>query len=118
MLNPIFSFLVYQSEMIISYIFFTAIYEHRYTPIKRILIGCLLFTIGSGINILFRNNGSINIATTFIVNILFSKICFDTTIYKSSFYSALLGIINAVVEVTVVLLISYTSGTETIPKFV
>lgn len=111
MLNPIFSFLVYQSEMIISYIFFTAIYEHRYTPIKRILIGCLLFTIGSGINILFRNNGSINIATTFIVNILFSKICFDTTIYKSSFYSALLGIINAVVEVTVVFLISYTSGT-------
>ena len=110
MLNPIFSFLVYQSEMIISYIFFTAIYEHRYQPIKRILIGCLLFTIGSGINILFHNNGSINIATTFIVNILFSKICFDTTIYKSSFYSALLGIINAVVEVAVVFLISYTTG--------
>lgn len=110
MLNPIFSFLVYQSEMIISYIFFTAIYEHRYQPFKRILIGCLLFTIGSGINILFHNNGSINIATTFIVNILFSKICFDTTIYKSSFYSALLGIINAVVEVAVVFLISYTTG--------
>lgn len=110
MLNPIFSFLVYQSEMIISYIFFTAIYEYRYQPTKRILIGCLLFTIGSGINILFHNNGSINIATTFIVNILFSKICFDTTIYKSSFYSALLGIINAVVEVAVVFLISYTTG--------
>lgn len=110
MLNPLFSFLVYQSEMIISYIFFTSIYEHRYSPIKRLLIGSLLFTIGSGINILFRNNGYVNIATTLIINILFSKICFNTTLYKSLFYAALLGIINAVVEVTVVFFISYSSG--------
>lgn len=112
MLNPIFSFLVYQVEMVISYIFFNSIYEHRYTPIKRLLFGGLLFTVGSGINILFHNNGYVNIATTLIINILFSKICFDTTLYKSSFYAALLGIINAVVEVTVVSFISYSSGNE------
>lgn len=110
MLNPFFSFLVYQAEMIISYIFFTSIYEHRYTPIKRLLIGSLLFSIGSGINILFHNNGYVNIAATLIINILFSKICFDATLYKSLFYSSLLGIINAVVEVTVVSFISYSSG--------
>lgn len=111
-LNPIFSLLVYQSEMVISYIFFTAIHEHRYTPFNRILIGSILFAIASGINIMFHNNGLINIATTFVVNVLFSTLCFDTTIYKSSFYSALLGIINAVVEVTVVFYISYIIGNE------
>lgn len=110
MLNPFFSFLVYQAEMIISYIFFTSIYEHRYTPIKRLLVGSLLFSIGSGVNILFHNNGYVNIAATLIINILFSKICFDSTLYKSLFYSSLLGIINAVVEVTVVSFISYSSG--------
>ena len=33
MLNPLFSLCVYLVEMVISYIFFSSIFEHRYTPV-------------------------------------------------------------------------------------
>lgn len=110
MLNPIFSFCVYQAEMVISYIFFAAVFEHRFTPIKRLLIGSLLFSMGSGINILFQNNAIINITSTFAINAVFGSICFDSTILKISFYSAIMGIINAAVEVSVVFLSSFITG--------
>ena len=56
MLNPIFSFCVYLVEMVISYIFYIAVFEPRFTPIKRLLIGSLFFSLASGMNILFQNN--------------------------------------------------------------
>lgn len=110
MLDPIFSFCVYLVEMIISYIFYIAVFEPRFTPIKRLLIGGLLFSLGSGINILFQNNVIINIISTFVINALFGSICFDSTVLKSSFYSAIMGIINAAVEVSVVFLSSFITG--------
>lgn len=63
--------------------------------------------IGSAINILFQNNGVINMISTCFINILFAYICFSTGLYKSSFYSALLGIINCAIEVSVVFLSSF-----------
>lgn len=110
MLNPIFSFCVYLVEMVISYIFYVAVFEPRFTPIKRLLIGGLLFSLGSGINILFQNNAIINFISTFAINALFGCICFDSTILKSSFYSAIMGIVNAAVEVSVVFLSSFMTG--------
>lgn len=102
MLNPLFSLCVYLVEMVISYIFFSSVFAHRYTPAKSLCIGGFLFTIGSAINILFQNNGVINMTSTCLINILFAHICFSTSLYKSSFYSALLGIINAAIEVSIV----------------
>lgn len=110
MLDPIFSFCVYLVEMIISYIFYVTVFEPRFTPIKRLLIGSLLFSLGSGINILFQNNATVNIISTFVINALFGSICFDSTIRKSSFYSAIMGIVNAGVEVSVVSLSSFITG--------
>lgn len=106
MLDPIFSFCVYLVEMVISYIFYVAVFEPRFTPIKRLVIGSLLFSFGSGINILFQNNATVNIISTFVINTLFGSICFDSTILKSSFYSAIMGIVNAGLEVSVVSLSS------------
>lgn len=110
MLNPIFSFCVYLVEMVISYIFYIAVFEPRFTPIKRLLIGSLFFSLASGMNILFRNNVIINIISTFMINTLFGGICFDSTLLKSSFYSAIMGIINGAVEVSVVFLSSFITG--------
>lgn len=110
MLNPIFSFCVYLVEMVISYIFYIAVFEPRFTPIKRLLIGSLLFSLASGMNILFQNNVIINFISTFAINALFGGICFDSTLLKSSFYSAIMGIINAAVEVSVVFLSSFITG--------
>ena len=111
MLNPIFSFCVYQVEMIISYIFYGAVFETRFTPAKRLLIGGLLFSLGSGINLLLRNNATMNILSTFALTALYGSSCFDSTVLKSLFYSAIMGIINAAVEVAVVSLSSYVTGT-------
>lgn len=107
MLNPLFSLCVYLVEMVISYIFFSSIFEHRYTPVKSLFIGGFLFIIGSTINILFQNNGIINMISTCLINIIFARICFSTSLYKSSFYSALLGITNGAMEVSVVFLSSF-----------
>ena len=73
MLNPVFSFCVYLVEMIISYIFYGSVFESRFTPVKRLLIGGLLFSLGSGVNILFHNNVIIN-----------HKVIFDY-LFKSSY---------------------------------
>ena len=83
MLNPIFSFCVYQVEMIISYIFYGAVFETRFTPAKRLLIGGLLFSLGSGINLLLRNNATMNILSTFALTALYGSSCFDSTVLKS-----------------------------------
>ena len=110
MLNPFFSFCVYLVEMVISYVFYVAVFEPRFTPFKRLLIGSLLFSLGSGINILFQNNPIINSISTFAINALFGYICFDSTLLKSLFYSAIMGIVNAAVEVSVVSLSSFITG--------
>lgn len=107
MLNPVFSLCVYLVEMVISYIFFSSVLEHRLTPMKSLLIGGLLFMVGSGVNLIFQNNGTINIVTTFIINTIFACTCFRTNLYKSSFYSVLLGVFNIAMEVTVVFLSSF-----------
>ncbi len=112
MLNPFFSLCVYLVEMVISYIFFFAIFENRYPPIKCLFIGSILFALGSTVNIICNNNGVINVLATFVINILFAHICFDANLYKGLFYSALLGIINGAVEVTVVFISSFMTSSE------
>lgn len=110
MLNPFFSLCVYLSEMVISYVFYAAVFENRFPPLKCLLIGCLLFSLGSGINVLFQNDAMINITSTFVINTVFGRTCFDSTVRKSSFYSAIMGIINASVEVSIVSLSSFITG--------
>ena len=112
MLSPLFSLCVYLVEMIISHIFFFAIFDCRYPPPKSLLIGSLLFASGSAVNLLFHNNGVINVFATFIINVLFAHICFDSNLPKGIFYSALLGIINVALEVAVVFISSLITSSE------
>lgn len=106
MLNPIVSVIVYLTEMLISYIFFSNIFEKRYPSGKCIIIGILLFSAGSAINILCANNGVINSVFSIILNCLFAFICFESQVYLSFFYSFILVIINGALEVSVISSIS------------
>ena len=112
MLNPFFSLCVYLVEMVISYIFFSAIFECHYSQLKSLIIGGMLFTLGSAVNLIFHNNGVVNLFATFIVNVLFVQICFDVSLLKSLFYSAILGIINVTLEVAVVFVSSLITNNE------
>ena len=110
MLNPFFSLCVYLIEMLISYIFYASLLEHKFTTIKTLLIGVGLFTFGSTVNILLRNNGAINALTTWLINVCFAYFCFDSSLTKSMFYAAILGIVNVALEVSVVTISSFVVG--------
>ena len=107
MLNPLFSLSVYLIEMIISYIFFSSLGKRRMDTLKTIIMGTFLFTFGSTVNVLFKNNGPINALTTLIVNIVFDCFCFDSTLFKSFFYAFILDILNIALEVAVITLSSF-----------
>ena len=112
MLNPLFSLGVYLIEMLISYIFYSSLVEHKFTTIKTLLIGVVLFTFGSTVNILLRNNGAINTLTTWLINVCFAYFCFDSSLSKSMFYAAILGIVNVALEVSVVTISSFVVGSS------
>lgn len=112
MLNPYFSLCVYLSEMVISYLFFSAIFEGHYSQLKSLMIGGILFTSASAVNLIFQNNGVINVFATFAVNVMFAQICYDSSLPKSLFYSAILGIINVALEVAVVFISSLITSQE------
>ncbi len=67
MLNPIASLGVYLAEMVICYFFFSDIFERRTTSLKCLVIGSVIFSAGSALNLLFNNNSMINSLTTFVI---------------------------------------------------
>ena len=110
MLNPLFSLCVYIAEMLISYMFFSSLLESKFKVTKKILVGSVLFTLGSFVNIFFQNNGVINTITTWAINMLFSYFCFRTSLSKCMFYSTILWIINTAIEVSIVSIVSSLAG--------
>lgn len=92
--------------------FFSAIFECHYSQLISLIIGGILFTTASTVNLVFQNNGVINVFTTFVVNVLFAQICYDSSLTKSLFYSATLGIINVALEVAVVFISSLITNNE------
>ena len=112
MLNPLFSLCVYLIEMLISSIFYSSLLEHKFTTVKTLLIGVVLFTFGSTVNILLRNDGAINTLTTWLINVCFAYFCFDSSLSKSMFYAAILGIVNVALEVSVVTISSFVVGSS------
>lgn len=98
MLNPVISIIVYLTEMLISYIFFSNISERKLSSTKCLTIGGLLFATGSVINLLFSNNVVINTLVTILLNFLFALLCFDIRVKLSVFYSFILIAIGAAWE--------------------
>lgn len=98
MLRPEISIMVYLTEMLISYVFFSGISEKRFRPAACIAVGVLLFSIGAAINVLFRNNASINTVTTIAINLLFSATCFHIKFKFCAFYSVVLLVVSGIFE--------------------
>lgn len=111
MLNPLASFCVYFAEMVIAYIFFSGIFEHRISAKKCVLIGIALFSVCSVLNLLSRNNVIINGFSTFFMTLLFSVICFRCTFLQGVFYTVTLVVVNTALETFIVAFSSYITGT-------
>ncbi len=110
MLNPWVSLVVYQTEMLISFIFFSTVSLRRMSGGRCLLTGFLLFAVGSVVNLIFGNNGVLNSVVTVLLNSLFACLCFRNNVLLGVFYSCILGIINVVMEVSVVTLLSLLIG--------
>lgn len=110
MLNPLFSLGIYLMEMLISYIFYSSLVEQKRRTAKTLLIGAGLFTLGSAVNILLRNNGPVNTLTTWLINIVFAYSCFDSSFSKSMFYAAILVVVNFAIEMLIITISAFMVG--------
>lgn len=112
MLNPIISSIVFASEMLIAYIFFSNMFEKR-SPIAKCLgIGSMLYVCCAAANLLSGNNGIVNLVTATIINILFCYICFECGIRHSIFYSVILSAVNASIEIAVITTVGALTGSD------
>lgn len=110
MLDPLFSLGIYLMEMLISYIFYSSLVEQKRRTAKTLLIGAGLFTLGSSVNILLRNNGPVNTLTTWLINIVFAYSCFDSSFSKSMFYAAILVVVNFAIEMSIIVISAFMVG--------
>lgn len=106
MLNPFVSIVVYLTEMLISYFFFSNSFERKFRVRKILEVGCILFGIGSAINLLGGNHVAINILMSILINGLFARVCFNGKISLSFFYSLILIIIGITWEFIAISVVS------------
>lgn len=110
MLNPIVSFCVYWAEMLVAYTYFSSIFERRSSVFRCILLGFILFSIGSALNLLFGNHTTINLCSFFSMTVLFSILGFSGKTGQLLFYSLLFIVLNAALEAIVISASSYVTG--------
>ncbi len=106
MLNPIVSCGVYAFDMLIIYIFFSRISAKTTSATKSLLIGLLLFELGSAANLLFQNNPFINTIVSIAIRITFAVLCFQIRPSLAAGYSAILVVLNFALELVSILLFS------------
>ena len=110
MLNPIASFCVYWAEMLIAYTYFSGIFEKRFASSKAIMIGFILYSGCSVLNLISGNNTTLNLCTSVLVTELFALCCFRGTRIQTIFYAFVLFVMNGTLEVITISLSSYITG--------
>lgn len=112
MLNPLFSLCVYAVEVTISYIFFSEIFEYRYSAAIRLLLSGVLAAVASTVNLVFHNNSTLNGITTLVITVVLALSCFRARFTHGLFYATLLTVISMALEVLVVFTGSVISDKE------
>lgn len=112
MLNPTISSIVFASEMLIAYIFFSNMFDKRFSIVKCLGFGSLLYILCAAANLLSGNNGIINLATATAINILFSYLCFESGFRHCIFYSVILSAANASIEIAVISAVGALTGSD------
>lgn len=112
MLNPIISNIAILTEMLISYIFFANMFEKRFSTLKCLGSGCILYALCSTANLLSGNNGIVNLLSTTLINALFCWCCFESGFRLSIFYAVIFSAINGAIETGVVSIVGAITGTN------
>ncbi len=97
--------IVYLFEMLTSFCFFSRIYERKKSITTTILIGLLLFIPSSFVFSLFENE-IINLIVFFVINFIYSLICFDISLKNSAIQSVILDTLMFSTEIVTIFLLS------------
>ncbi len=101
---------IYIFEMLIAYNYFYRNYNKKISSdLKIFAIGSFLFLIASVVFLKF-NNEVINLTLFFVVNFLFSYLCFDISVKSAVIQSALLDALMCCSELVVIFFISTLMG--------
>ncbi len=112
MRDPVVSCVVYAFDMLIVYIFFSRIVEKRFSTGKCVLLGLILFELGSAVNLVFRNNALINSVVSAVTYFCFGVWCFKLRPFQAAGYAVCLTVLNFALEVGSILLFSALTRTE------
>ena len=112
MRDPVISCVVYAFDMLIVYIFFSRIAEKRFSTGKCVLLGLILFELGSAVNLVFRNNALINSIVSVVTYFCFGVWCFKLRPFQAAGYAVCLTVLNFALEVGSILLFSALTHTE------
>ncbi len=111
MRDPVISSIVYAFDMLIVYIFYSRIAEKRLSTCKCVLLGLILFELGSAVNLVFQNNPLINSIVSIAVRFCFGIWCFNIRPFQAAGYSVCLTVINFALELGSILAFSALTHT-------
>lgn len=104
---------VYAFEMVVSFCFYSRIYQKKIKSNALILlIGLLLFIPASLVFNLFENE-IINLSVFFIINLVFSLICFDISVKNAAAQSVILDAMMYSSEIITIFVLSCVLHTST-----
>lgn len=104
---------IYISEMLIEYMFFSRIAKQKDHLPLRLLIGTVLFAFAAVLNSVFSNSITINAIYFFLINLVFSLLCFSMPIMQRLFYVVLLYCFSLLPEFGTIFIISSVFKVET-----
>lgn len=104
---------VYAFELVVSFCFYSRIYQKKIKSNALILlIGLLLFIPASLVFNLFENE-TINLIVFFIINLVFSLICFDISVKNAAAQSVILDAMMYSSEIIAIFVLSCVLHTST-----
>lgn len=110
MLDPVISFLVYGTEAVISYVFFSNLAQKKYSAMKTFLYSIMLFAWGASVNLMFQNNIFINLVVFTLIDFIYARIAFRITYRDAIFFAVILTAIAGLMEFVAIFLVSALTG--------
>ena len=105
MLDPVISFLVYGTEAVISYVFFSNLAQKKYSAMKTFLYSIMLFAWGASVNLMFQNNIYINLVVFTLIDFIYARIAFRITYRDAIFFAVILTAIAGLMEFVAIFLV-------------
>ncbi len=106
MIDYIFLALVSFTELLISYIVFSHIFDSKHSVFSCLFFGTLLFESAVAVNVFLSNNIVVNGIYFAVINIIFALAFFRISPVKAIFYSITLDIFSTALEFVTIVLFS------------